>query len=78
MFPYLGLVTIKAMIGSIIGGIGSLVGAVLGSLLLGILETMISSYVSSVYRDLISFSILVLVLLFFPSGLMGAKRVDKL
>jgi branched-chain amino acid transport system permease protein len=78
VFPYLGLVTIKAMIGSIIGGIGSLVGAVLGSLLLGILETMISSYVSSVYRDLISFSILVLVLLFFPSGLMGAKRVDKL
>lgn len=78
VFPYLGLVTIKAMIGSIIGGIGSLVGAVLGSLLLGILETMISSYVSSVYRDLISFSILVLVLLFFPIGLMGAKRVDKL
>lgn len=78
VFPYLGLVTIKAMIGSIIGGIGSLIGAVLGSLLLGVLETMISSYVSSVYRDLISFSILVLVLLFFPSGLMGAKRIDKL
>ena len=78
VFPYLGMVTIKAMIGSIIGGIGSLPGAVLGSLLLGVLETMISSYVSSVYRDLISFTVLVLVLLFFPSGLMGAKRVEKL
>jgi len=39
---------------------------------------MISSYVSSVYRDLISFTVLVLVLLFFPSGLMGARRVEKL
>ena len=78
VYPYLGVVTIKAMIGSIIGGIGSLPGAVLGSLLLGVLETMISSYVSSVYRDLFSFTILVVVLLFFPSGLMGAKRVVKL
>jgi branched-chain amino acid transport system permease protein len=78
VYPYLGTVTIKAMIGSIIGGIGSLPGAVLGSLLLGILETMISSYISSVYRDLFSFSILVVMLLFFPSGLMGAKRVVKL
>ena len=78
VYPYLGMVTIKAMIGSIIGGIGSLPGAVLGSLLLGILETMISSYVSSIYRDLISFTILVGVLLFFPNGLMGAKTVNKL
>ena len=78
VYPYLGMVTIKAMIGSIIGGIGSLAGAVLGSMLLGITETLVSSYISSVYRDLISFSILVAVLLFFPSGLMGAKTVDKL
>ena len=72
------MVTIKAMIGSIIGGIGSLAGAVIGSLLLGVIETLISCYVSSVYRDLISFTILVVVLLFFPSGLMGTKTVDKL
>lgn len=78
VFPYLGLVTIKAMIASIIGGIGSLPGAVVGSMLLGISETMISCYVSSVYRDLISFNILVVVLLFCPSGLMGTKTTDKL
>ncbi|HNX30242.1 MAG TPA: branched-chain amino acid ABC transporter permease [Holophaga sp.] len=78
VYPYLGMVTIKAMIGSIIGGIGSLAGAVIGSLLLGVIETLISCYVSSVYRDLISFTILVVVLLFFPSGLMGTKTVDKL
>jgi branched-chain amino acid transport system permease protein len=78
VYPYLGLVTTKAMIASIIGGIGSLPGAVVGSLLLGILETLVSGYISSVYRDLISFTVLVLVLLFFPNGLMGAKSVDKL
>jgi branched-chain amino acid transport system permease protein len=78
VYPYLGLVTTKAMIASIIGGIGSLPGAVVGSLLLGVIETFVSAYISSVYRDLISFTILVLVLLFFPNGIMGAKTVDKL
>jgi len=78
VYPYLGLVTIKAMIASIIGGIGSLPGAVVGSLFLGITETLVSGYISSIYRDLFSFSILVAVLLFFPNGLLGAKTVDKL
>jgi branched-chain amino acid transport system permease protein len=78
VYPYLGLVTIKAMIASIIGGIGSLPGAVVGSLFLGITETLVSAYISSVYRDLFSFTILVIILLFFPNGLMGAKTVDKL
>ena len=78
VYPTLGQVTIKAMIASIIGGLGSLPGAVVGSLFLGITETMISGYISSVYRDLISFTILVIVLLFFPSGLMGSKSADKL
>ncbi len=78
VYPYLGLVTIKAMIASIIGGIGSLPGAVVGSLFLGITETLVSAYISSVYRDLFSFTILVIILLFFPNGLMGGKTVDKL
>lgn len=78
VYPTLGYVTIKAMIASIIGGLGSLPGAVVGSLLLGVLETLVSGYISSVYRDLFSFSVLVIILLFFPNGLMGAKVEEKL
>jgi branched-chain amino acid transport system permease protein len=78
VYPYLGSVTIKAMIASVIGGLGSLPGAVVGSLLLGMLETMISGYISSTYRDLFSFSLLIIILLFFPSGLMGKNVKEKL
>lgn len=79
VFPYLGAnVTIKAMIASIIGGLGSLQGAVVGSLILGILETMISGYVSSVYRDLFSFTLLIIMLFFFPNGLLGQRAAEKL
>lgn len=78
IYPYLGVVTTKAMIASIIGGLGSLPGAVVGSMLLGVLETLISGYISSTYRDLFSFTFLILVLLFLPNGLMGARTEDKL
>lgn len=78
VFPYLGAVTLKAMIASIIGGLGSLPGAILGSLLLGVLETLVSGYISSIYRDLFSFTILVVILLFFPNGLLGSKTDEKL
>lgn len=78
VFPYMGLVTIKAMIASIVGGLGSLPGAVLGSMLLGVLETLVSGYISSTYRDLFSFSFLVVILLFFPNGLLGKSTGEKL
>jgi len=78
VFPYLGSVTTKAMIASIIGGLGSLPGAVVGSLLLGVLETLISGYISSVYRDLFSFTFLIIMLLFLPNGLFGARSEEKL
>jgi branched-chain amino acid transport system permease protein len=78
VYPYLGAVTLKAMIASIIGGLGSLPGAVLGSLLLGVTETLVSGYISSVYRDLFSFTILVVILLFFPNGLLGSNTDEKL
>jgi branched-chain amino acid transport system permease protein len=78
VWPYLGGVTIKAMIASIIGGLGSIEGAVIGSLLLGVVETLVAGYVSSVYRDLFAFAILIVILLFFPSGLMGLRSHDKL
>ncbi len=78
VFPMMGLVTIKAMIASIVGGLGSLPGAVIGSLLLGVLETLVAGYISSTYRDLFSFAFLVIILLFFPNGLMGKAGDEKL
>ena len=78
VFPVMGLVTIKAMIASIVGGLGSLPGAVLGSMLLGVLETLVSGYISSNFRDLFSFLFLIIILLFFPNGLMGRSSDEKL
>ena len=78
VFPYMGIVTIKAMIASIIGGLGSLPAAIVGSMLLGILETLVAGYISSTYRDLFSFLFLVIILLFFPNGLMGKIGDEKL
>ena len=78
VYPYMGGITIKAMIASIIGGLGSLPGAGVGSLLLGVLETLIAGYLSSSYRDLFSFLFLIIVLLFLPNGLMGLRSEDKL
>jgi branched-chain amino acid transport system permease protein len=78
VFPYMGLVTIKAMIASIIGGLGSLPAAIVGSMLLGVLETLVAGYISSTYRDLFSFLFLVIILLFFPNGLLGKAADEKL
>jgi branched-chain amino acid transport system permease protein len=78
VFPMMGIVTIKAMIASIVGGLGSLPAAILGSMILGILETLVSGYISSTYRDLFSFMFLIVILLFFPNGLMGKSSDEKL
>jgi len=71
------IVGIKAFSAAVLGGIGSLPGAMLGGLLLGILESLFSGYVSSDYKDVFSFSVLVLVLIFKPSGLLGRPAVEK-
>ena len=79
VYPLMGgPVTIKAMIASIVGGLGSLPGAVLGSVILGVLETLVSGYISSSYRDLFAFAFLIVILLFFPNGLMGKEMGEKL
>lgn len=78
VYPMMGIVTIKAMIASIVGGLGSLPGAIVGSMILGILETLVSGYISSSYRDLFSFVFLIVILLFFPNGLMGKSGEEKL
>ncbi len=78
VFPTMGIVTIKAMIASIVGGLGSLPAAIVGSMILGILETLVSGYISSSYRDLFSFLFLIVILLFFPNGLLGKSGDEKL
>ncbi len=78
VYPGLGTVATKAFISSVIGGLGNLPGAVVGGLILGLLETIVSGYISSNLRDLFSFGILIIMLLFLPNGIMGKNIKDKL
>lgn len=67
----------KIFASAILGGVGILPGAVVGGIVLGVVETMVSAYISSGYRDAISFTILILVLLVMPNGLFGKKAINK-
>ncbi len=75
---YIGfLAGIKAFTAAVLGGIGSLPGAMLGGLLIGLIEALWSGYFSVEYKDVAAFSILVLVLIFRPSGLLGRPEIEK-
>ncbi|GEM_PF-224960 len=78
IYPSMGTVSTKAFIASVIGGLGNLEGAVIGGIILGLLETFVSGYISSTYRDLFSYGLLILVLLFMPGGLLAKSKSDKL
>ncbi len=71
------IIGVKAFTAAVLGGIGSLPGALLGGLLIGLIETFWSAYFSVQYKDVAAFSILVLVLIFMPTGLMGRAEVEK-
>ncbi len=77
VYPQIGAVTIKSFIAAVFGGLGSLPGAVVGSVVLGVIETLVSGYFSSQFRDLISFSLLIMILVFRPIGLMGKPAEEK-
>ncbi|TAK47926.1 MAG: branched-chain amino acid ABC transporter permease LivH [Xanthobacteraceae bacterium] len=75
---YIGFVAgIKAFTAAVLGGIGSLPGAMLGGLAIGLIETMWSAYFSVQYRDVAAFSILIVVLIFMPTGLLGRPEIEK-
>jgi branched-chain amino acid transport system permease protein len=75
---FIGFVAgVKAFTAAVLGGIGSLPGAMLGGLLLGLIETFWSGYFSVEYKDVAAFSILAIVLIFLPSGLLGRPEVEK-
>jgi branched-chain amino acid transport system permease protein len=75
---YIGFVAgVKAFTAAVLGGIGSLPGAMLGGLLIGLIETFWAGYFSAEYKDVAAFSILAIVLIFLPSGLLGKPEVEK-
>jgi branched-chain amino acid transport system permease protein len=75
---YIGfLAGMKAFTAAVLGGIGSLPGAMLGGVLIGLIETFWAGYFSAEYKDVAAFSILILVLMFMPSGLLGRPEVEK-
>ncbi|MCP1337006.1 MAG: branched-chain amino acid ABC transporter permease LivH [Alphaproteobacteria bacterium] len=75
---YIGfLAGVKAFTAAVLGGIGSLPGAMLGGLLIGLIEVFWSAYFTIEYKDVAAFSILAIVLIFLPSGLLGKPEVEK-
>ena len=78
LLPTLGaLPGIKAFVAAVLGGIGSIPGAMLGGLILGIIESLAKAYISTQLSDAIVFSVLVIVLLVKPSGLLGKMKIEK-
>ncbi len=84
--PYMGFLPgLKAFTAAVLGGIGSIVGAMLGGMVLGMLESFAAAYLTlftqgafgAEYKDIFAFAILILILIFRPSGLLGGKTAQK-
>lgn len=76
--PLMGIMPgLKAFVAAVLGGIGSIPGAVTGGIILGVIEAFVSGFISSTFRDAAAFGILILVLLFRPSGLFGKNTQEK-
>lgn len=76
--PLMGVMWgLKAFVAAVVGGIGNVMGAVVGSLILGVAEAMVVGYGASTYRDALAFAVLILILIFRPSGLFGKARTEK-
>jgi len=76
--PLMGLIPgLKAFVAAVLGGIGNIPGAMVGGLVMGIAETMVVAYLAPTYRDAIAFALLILILLFRPTGLLGKREVEK-
>jgi len=71
---YMGFAAgMKAFTAAVLGGIGNIRGAMLGGLLLGLAESLGVAFISPVYKDVIAFSMLIVLLIFKPSGLLGEQ-----
>jgi branched-chain amino acid transport system permease protein len=68
---------LKAFVAAVLGGIGNVTGAVVGAITLGLAEEMLVAYWTPTYRDALAFALLILILLFKPTGLFGIRRAEK-
>lgn len=76
--PLMGIMPgLKAFVAAVLGGIGVIPGAMLGGVLMGIIEALVSGFISSTFRDAAAFAILIIILLFRPSGLLGKNVREK-
>ncbi len=76
--PLMGMmIGLKAFVAAVLGGIGNIMGAVVGAMIMGLSEEMIVAYGSSTYRDALAFSLLIIILIFRPSGIFGKNTVEK-
>ena len=76
--PLMGVMPgLKAFVAAVLGGIGNIPGAALGGLIIGVVETFVGGSRLSTYRDAIAFAILIAILMFKPSGLLGKTAVEK-
>ena len=75
---YMGFIPgMKAFIAAVLGGIGNIPGALVGGVVLGRVESMGAGYISAEYEDVFAFVVLVVVLIFRPSGLLGQRVADR-
>lgn len=76
--PYMGILPgLKAFVAAVLGGIGIIPGAMLGGLVMGVAELMVVGFWSSDYRDAIAFTILIIILLLKPTGILGKNQSEK-
>jgi branched-chain amino acid transport system permease protein len=76
--PLMGILPgLKAFVAAVLGGIGNIPGAALGGMIIGLVETFVSGTAASTYRDAIAFAILIAILVFKPSGLLGKREIEK-
>lgn len=76
--PLMGVMPgLKAFVAAVLGGIGNVTGAVIGALLLGLCEEFLVGYWAPTFRDALAFALLILILLFRPTGLLGVRRAEK-
>ena len=71
------LAGLKAFMAAVLGGIGSIPGAMLGGLIIGLTESLWAAYLPAAYKDLAAFALLILILIFRPTGLLGRPEVEK-
>ena len=76
--PLMGVLPgMKAFIAAVLGGIGNFPGAAIGGLVIGVVETLTVGYLSPTFRDAVAFAILIIILIFKPTGILGTKEIEK-